>query len=414
MLTREHGRLTLFARGVRGPRAKLAPVLQPFQPLLLSWSGRGEAPQLTGAERAEACAAAARRRCLLAAFYLNELLHEAHHAPRPAAGAVRSLPRHARARCAAAPPSSRALRIFEKRLLEVLGYGLDLGSEAHVRAPDRGAASTTTSAPAQGLVGAGAAHAGALAGAVPARAARPRSSASARALEDARRLLKAALGACLEGRQLTTRTVAPRHAAPGGLVTAPLALGVNIDHVATLRQARRGRAPDPVHAALLAESAGADSITLHLREDRRHIQDQDVRTLRGLLKTHMNLEMAVTEEMLRIALEVQPADVLPGARAARGGDHRGRARCGRPDCRAPHGGGRAADARRHPRVAVHRSGAAPDRGRRARSRAPVIELHTGAYADAPGAAQARAAGAPAPRPRAAPRASDSPCTPATA
>jgi pyridoxine 5'-phosphate synthase PdxJ len=70
-------------------------------------------------------------------------------------------------------------------------------------------------------------------------------------------------------------------------VTAPLALGVNIDHVATLRQARRGRAPDPVHAALVAESSGADSITLHLREDRRHIQDADVRTLRGLLKTHI-------------------------------------------------------------------------------------------------------------------------------
>src|SRR5580704_4037418 len=73
VLTREHGRLTLFARGVRGPQAKLAPVLQPFQPLLLSWSGRGEAPQLIGAERAESCAplpAAA----LLPAFYLNELL----------------------------------------------------------------------------------------------------------------------------------------------------------------------------------------------------------------------------------------------------------------------------------------------------------------------------------------------------
>ena len=87
-----------------------------------------------------------------------------------------------------------------------------------------------------------------------------------------------------------------------------IALGVNIDHVATLRQARRGRYPDPVHAALAAEMAGADSITLHLREDRRHIQDQDVRTARALLKTHMNLEMAVTDEMIDIARAVRPSD----------------------------------------------------------------------------------------------------------
>jgi pyridoxine 5-phosphate synthase len=87
-----------------------------------------------------------------------------------------------------------------------------------------------------------------------------------------------------------------------------LALGINIDHVATLRQARRGRYPDPIHAALAAEMAGADSITLHLREDRRHIQDNDVHVLKGLLKTHMNLEMAVTEQMLGIAATVRPSD----------------------------------------------------------------------------------------------------------
>lgn len=87
-----------------------------------------------------------------------------------------------------------------------------------------------------------------------------------------------------------------------------IALGVNIDHVATLRQARRGRYPDPVHAALAAEMAGADSITLHLREDRRHIQIQDVHSLRDLLKTRMNLEMAVTDEMLDIARVIRPGD----------------------------------------------------------------------------------------------------------
>ena len=85
-------------------------------------------------------------------------------------------------------------------------------------------------------------------------------------------------------------------------------LGVNIDHVATIRQARGTRYPSPVQAALTAESAGADLITLHLREDRRHIQDADVDILRQVLQTRMNLEMAVTEEMLAIALRVLPQD----------------------------------------------------------------------------------------------------------
>ncbi len=86
-------------------------------------------------------------------------------------------------------------------------------------------------------------------------------------------------------------------------------LGVNIDHVATLRQQRGSEYPDPIRAALLAEQAGADAITLHLREDRRHIQDKDVFALRPLLQTRMNLECAVTEEMLDIACQVRPHDV---------------------------------------------------------------------------------------------------------
>ncbi len=85
-------------------------------------------------------------------------------------------------------------------------------------------------------------------------------------------------------------------------------LGVNIDHVATLRQARGTRYPDPVHAALQAEQAGADAITLHLREDRRHIQEEDVRILKARLLTRMNLEMAVTDEMLAFAESVKPED----------------------------------------------------------------------------------------------------------
>lgn len=86
-------------------------------------------------------------------------------------------------------------------------------------------------------------------------------------------------------------------------------LGVNVDHVATLRNARGTTYPDPIKAALLAEEAGADSITLHLREDRRHIKDADVEAMRPLLRTRMNLESAVTDEMIEFACRIKPQDV---------------------------------------------------------------------------------------------------------
>ena len=86
-------------------------------------------------------------------------------------------------------------------------------------------------------------------------------------------------------------------------------LGVNIDHIATIRQARGTRYPSPVQAALLAEFAGADLITLHLREDRRHIQDRDLEILREVLQTRMNLECALTDEMIAIAIKTKPHDV---------------------------------------------------------------------------------------------------------
>jgi pyridoxine 5-phosphate synthase len=163
-------------------------------------------------------------------------------------------------------------------------------------------------------------------------------------------------------------------------------LGVNIDHVATLRQVRRGRYPDPVHAALAAETAGADSITLHLREDRRHIQDRDVRTLRGLLQTRMNLELAVTDEMLSIAADVRPADCcfVPERRAELTTE-------GGLDVAAQLPRMREAAARLAQagvRVALFID---PDREQieaAAQSGAPVVELHTGAYAQASGAQQA--------------------------
>jgi pyridoxine 5-phosphate synthase len=98
---------------------------------------------------------------------------------------------------------------------------------------------------------------------------------------------------------------------------APILLGVNIDHVATLREARGTRYPEPIQAALVAEQAGADAITLHLREDRRHIQDRDVDLLRDILHSRMNLEMAATAEMGRIAARLRPTDccLVPERRA---------------------------------------------------------------------------------------------------
>jgi len=170
------------------------------------------------------------------------------------------------------------------------------------------------------------------------------------------------------------------------MTSGGISLGVNVDHVATLRQARRGRYPDPVHAALAAETAGADSITLHLREDRRHIQDHDVRSLRGLLQTRMNLELAVTDEMLAIAAEVRPADCcfVPERRqeiTTEGG----------LDVAAQ--AARVRDATAHLRQAGVRVALFIDPDARqveaaAHAGAPVIELHTGAYAEAAGSHQA--------------------------
>ena len=93
-------------------------------------------------------------------------------------------------------------------------------------------------------------------------------------------------------------------------------LGVNIDHVATVRQARRGVDPDPVHAVVLAELGGADGITIHLREDRRHIQDRDVKLLREMVKVPLNLEMAAADEIIEIAMQVRPemATLVPEKR----------------------------------------------------------------------------------------------------
>ena len=164
-------------------------------------------------------------------------------------------------------------------------------------------------------------------------------------------------------------------------ISNPIFLGLNIDHVATLRQARGTRYPDPVKAALDAEMAGADSITLHLREDRRHIQDEDVYRLKACLQTKMNLEMAVTEEMLAIACDVQPEDVclVPEKReelTTEGGlDVAGQQASLTQACRRLAAAGC--------RVSLFID-ADETQIRAAKAvGAPVIELHTGRYADLP-------------------------------
>jgi pyridoxine 5-phosphate synthase len=166
-----------------------------------------------------------------------------------------------------------------------------------------------------------------------------------------------------------------------------LRLGVNIDHVATVRNARGGDNPDPVRAALLAQEAGADSITAHLREDRRHIRDEDIARLSAELKIPLNLEMAATEEMLALALKFKPhaACIVPEKREERttegGIDVIGQHNRLKPIVAALVDAGI--------RVSMFIE---PDRKQVDASRAlgaPVVELHTGAYAEASGEARAK-------------------------
>jgi pyridoxine 5-phosphate synthase len=164
-----------------------------------------------------------------------------------------------------------------------------------------------------------------------------------------------------------------------------LRLGVNIDHVATVRNARGGDNPDPVRAALLAQAAGADGITAHLREDRRHIRDEDIVALTRGLKIPLNLEMAATDEMLAIALKAKPhaACIVPEKREERTTE-------GGIDCIGQF-------ARLEPIVAALRDAGIrvsmfiePDRKQIDAAHnlsAPVVELHTGAYAHAPHGAE---------------------------
>ena len=157
-------------------------------------------------------------------------------------------------------------------------------------------------------------------------------------------------------------------------------LGVNIDHVATLRQARGTRYPDPVQAATEAEKAGADSITLHLREDRRHIQERDVLMLKDVMQTHMNLEMAVTDDMLAFAERIRPQDccLVPERReelTTEGGlDVAGQLPVIRAACERLKAAG--------VRVSLFIDADPRQIAAAAESGAPCIEIHTGHFADA--------------------------------
>jgi pyridoxine 5-phosphate synthase len=169
-------------------------------------------------------------------------------------------------------------------------------------------------------------------------------------------------------------------------MSSPLLLGVNIDHVATIRQARGTEYPSVLEAAAVAEAAGADAITVHLREDRRHIQDEEVEALCRQVGTRVNLEMAVTAEMLAIAEHNRPADVclVPEKRqelTTEGGlDVMTHFAAIQAACQ------QLADAGIRVSIFID-----PDLGQLQAARdcgAPVVELHTGRYADAQGAAQA--------------------------
>jgi len=159
-----------------------------------------------------------------------------------------------------------------------------------------------------------------------------------------------------------------------------LKLGVNVDHIATLRQARGAAYPDPVSAALEAERAGANSITMHLREDRRHIQDKDIYEFSKLMKTHLNLEMAITEEMVSIAINLKPSDccLVPERReelTTEGGlDVLSNVNAMETVCNDLKSAGI--------RVSLFIDPDCQQIEAASETGAPVIEIHTGAYADA--------------------------------
>lgn len=205
VFARQHGRMTVFARAARGPRSRFA-LLQPFRALLLSWSGRGEAPALAAAEHTEGPPPLPAGR-LMSGFYLNELLLKlvTRHDPHPE---LFDQYEATLALLAEPSPAELALRQFEARLLEFIGYGLNLAAEADTGQPVRDGAFYHFQPGVHGVVIAEPGSAGAIGGGVLQRLALGGRFESDGELRQARALMRAALDHCLEGRELTTRSVA--------------------------------------------------------------------------------------------------------------------------------------------------------------------------------------------------------------
>ncbi|KAG0164322.1 hypothetical protein DFQ30_010134 [Apophysomyces sp. BC1015] len=321
VFTRAHGRLALVAKGAKRPHSALRGVLQTFQPLALSWVGKSEMRTLTKAEWVGGMRPLTGD-ALLCGFYVNELLVKF---------------------CAREDPHTA---LFDHYLLTLTRLAHDEPAVQVLRSFERVLLRET----------------------------------DGRAKQD----LDALSAQYLSWRCAARDAPDPdRPAKPMNVFSSPppvIELGVNIDHVATLRNVRGTAYPDPLRAALQAEAAGADAITLHLREDRRHIVDADVRALRPLLSTRMNLECALTQEMLDIACDVRPHDVclVPEKRAELTTE-------GGLDVVAHFEAIQAASrqlADAGSRVSLFID-AEPEQIRAAHeSGAPVIELHTGRYADA--------------------------------
>ena len=310
--TAEYGRVALVARGAKRPRSELRGLLQAFQPLLLSWWGQQELKTLHKAEWRGGLplvggASAAVR------ILSERIAAEAPAARGSASGAVRGVRVGA-----CGPRCGRASQATMLRRFEVApagGAGLRAAARRAMPTPAR------QSIPPPGTI----------TRSIAARDARRRACAGhrlplvrgatllalaeqrypdAETAAEAKRLMREVLDHYLEQRGIESRRVVQdlqalddeaSHVSP-----SMIELGVNIDHVATLRQARRTHEPDPVWAAVEAHLGGADGITVHLREDRRHIQDEDVRRLRELVHIKLNLEMAATAEMVGIACALKP------------------------------------------------------------------------------------------------------------
>jgi DNA repair protein RecO (recombination protein O) len=206
VFAREYGRMTLFARAARGPRSRFA-ALQPFNSLLLSWVGRGEAPQLTAAETVAAASLPLPPGQLMSAFYLNELLLTltTRHDPHPELFDYYTL---TLSRLCQPSSADASLRHFEARLLDLIGYGLDLTAEADTGRPVRADAHYHYRPGVHGVVLADAVGDGAVSGEVLQRLVAAAGFAGEADLRQARTLMRAAIDHCLEGRELRTRVVA--------------------------------------------------------------------------------------------------------------------------------------------------------------------------------------------------------------